>query len=94
MGQEPYCPVTSVYNQVMVELLPKNGLIMEEIPRLMVNNKIISASTVRQLIREDKFSELKDFLPESTYQYLMSSAAQSIIKRIKLVRADTKRKGG
>jgi [citrate (pro-3S)-lyase] ligase len=83
VGQEPYCPVTSVYNQVMAELLPKNGLIMEEIPRLMVNNKIISASTVRQLIREDKFSELKDFLPESTYQYLMSSAAQSIIKRIK-----------
>lgn len=83
VGQEPYCPITSVYNQVMAKVLPKNNLIMQEIPRLMINNKIISASKVRELIQENRFSELIDFLPESTYHYVMSSAAKDIINKIK-----------
>ena len=55
VGQEPYSPVTARYNQRMQALLPQWGIRVEEIPRL----EGISASRVRQLLRQGRLAELQ-----------------------------------
>ena len=65
VGQEPYSPVTARYNQRMQALLPQWGIRVEEIPRL----EGISASRVRQLLRQGRLAELQPLVPETTYAY-------------------------
>ena len=65
MGQEPYSPVTARYNQRMQALLPQWGIRVEEIPRL----EGISASRVRQLLRQGRLAELQPLVPETIYAY-------------------------
>ena len=65
VGQQPYSPVTARYNQRMQALLPQWGIRVEEIPRL----EGISASRVRQLLRQGRLAELQPLVPETTYAY-------------------------
>ena len=82
VGEEPYCPVTSTYNNVMQAILPKHGISVEVVARLSKENQPISASRVRQCIRENHLEETKHLLPLTTFQYLQSDAAQEIIRNI------------
>lgn len=79
IGQEPYCEVTSTYNQVMKATLPKGGVMVKEVARIANDGDIISASKVRSLLKYKQFETLKPFVPKSTYQYLKSEDAKTII---------------
>lgn len=83
VGEEPYCPVTSIYNKIMKEFLPKKGISVYEIPRLTMSEEIISASKVRKLIAEGKMKETKEMLPQSTWDFLQGQEACSIIEKLK-----------
>lgn len=83
VGEEPIDEVTREYNVTMKELLPKYGVDIMEIPRLMNGEVIISASKVRQAIKEDKFEILKGLVPITTYRYIESEEAKPIMERIK-----------
>lgn len=83
VGQEPYCPVTSVYNRVMRKELPRYGVTVHEIPRLEVEGQAVSASRVRQALRDDNWTELAKLLPSTTLDFLRSEEAQPIIRKIK-----------
>ncbi len=83
VGEEPYCPVTSIYNRIMKEFLPPKGIAVYEIPRLIMNEEIISASKVRKLIAEGKMKEIKEMLPHSTWDFLQRQEACSIIEKLK-----------
>lgn len=83
VGEEPLCEVTKVYNGTMKELLPKSGVEVFEVPRISIEEDAVSASRVRGLIKEDKLSEVKDLVPETTYNFLVSQEAEEIIKKIK-----------
>ena len=83
IGEEPYCPVTSRYNQVMKEVLPLKGIEVIEVPRKMVESRAISASSVRDAIRKDRWDLLEKLLPETTLSFLKSKEADKIIKSIK-----------
>ena len=65
-GDEPFSPVTRAYNERMKELLPDNGIRFEEIPRL----SDISAGRVRELIRAGRTEEIREMVPESTYEVI------------------------
>lgn len=65
-GEEPFSPVTRVYNERMKELLPANGISFEEIPRL----SDISAGEVRRLIAAGETDRVRDMVPESTYEII------------------------
>ncbi|MFI3886527.1 [citrate (pro-3S)-lyase] ligase [Streptococcus parauberis] len=82
VGEEPNSLVTNIYNQAMQEKLPQMGIDCIVIPRLSIDGEIVSASTVRQLIKEDNLEAIKKFVPESTYQYFKSSQASEIIRNI------------
>jgi [citrate (pro-3S)-lyase] ligase len=83
VGEEPYCQVTSKYNETMKELLPKFGIEFTIIERKKFDGKAISASIVREYIRENKFDEIKKIVPLATYEFLTSNEAKPIIEEIK-----------
>ncbi|MDR3593290.1 [citrate (pro-3S)-lyase] ligase [Clostridium sp.] len=82
VGEEPSCEVTKTYNDTMKEILPSYNVEVIEVPRIGVGNDITSASRVRKLIKENKFSEVKNLIPETTYKFLMSLEAKAIISKI------------
>lgn len=83
LGKEPYCKVTSIYNEAMKEILPKGGVDVVEVERLNIDGVAVSASKVRQLIRENEINETKKYVPSKTYEYLVSEEAKPVIERIK-----------
>src|SRR6056297_210185 len=83
VGEEPYCPVTAAYNREMQHILPHYGIEVEEIPRLLHGGAAISASKVRELIREEKWEEIEHLVPASTWNYLTSAEATAVIERIR-----------
>lgn len=82
VGEEPYCQVTAAYNRIMQEVLPAHGVMVEMIPRLVKDGQAISASRVRELIRNGKIEAVRELVPETTYRFLVSPEAREIISRI------------
>ncbi len=71
-GEEPFDPVTKNYNENMSTILPKYGMQFIEVPRYSLDSgRIINATKVRKLLKEKEFDELKDYVPESTFELLI-----------------------
>lgn len=69
VGSEPFCPVTSAYNQAMGRQLPEQEIELVELPRLERNGTAVSATAVRRLIREGRWEEMEPLVPEATFAY-------------------------
>ncbi|RGY98101.1 [citrate (pro-3S)-lyase] ligase [Clostridium sp. AM58-1XD] len=83
VGEEPASVVTGIYNDIMKQKLPENGIECIIVPRKELNGAVISASTVRKAIQDHNFAYLKELVPLSTYEYFISSEAAPVIDRIK-----------
>ena len=85
VGEEPKSLVTGTYNKIMASKLPEHGIKCIIVPRKTesTDGEIISASNVRQAIKEGNFEKMKSLVPESTYKFFTSPQAENIIKRIK-----------
>ena len=82
MGEEPHCSVTSIYNNIVKEILPKFGVDVVIIPRKEINNTVISASIVRKYLKEDNFEEIKKLVPKTTFDYLISDDFKKIKEKL------------
>lgn len=94
IGEEPFSETTGIYNKIMSEKLLENGIDCIIVPRkqyIYTENKTknnqphslpISASTVRQAIKEGNFTLLKQLVPETTLRYFESEEAIPVIKKI------------
>jgi [citrate (pro-3S)-lyase] ligase len=82
IGEEPYCPVTAVYNRVLKEELPAHGLEVVEIPRLALDGAVVSASRVRRCLRSGDLAGALRLVPPATAAYLTSSEAASVLAAI------------
>ncbi len=84
VGEEPYSAVTEAYNQAMRDILPKRGISLKVIPRFTApSGRIISASIVRESIRQDDWKGLRELVPDVTWEYLTASSHADIIQKIK-----------
>ncbi len=83
VGEEPFSEVTGIYNQVMARQLAEAGLTLTVIPRKEADGSAISASKVRQLIKEGRLEELRGLVPDSTYAYFTSDAGRETVEKIK-----------
>jgi len=88
VGTENYDATTLAYNNAMKALLPRAGVKLIEIDRKKAatntgETSVISASKVRQAIKDDRLSEIEEFLPESTRNYLKSNESECIKAKIK-----------
>ena len=73
VGSEPLDQVTAVYNKQMKEILPAYGIEVIEIPRLENSGGAVSASRVRRLLDEGDFEAVKELVPPTTYEYLLTN---------------------
>ncbi|MCR4745045.1 MAG: [citrate (pro-3S)-lyase] ligase [Lachnospiraceae bacterium] len=71
VGNEPDCRITGEYNSCLHEELPRYGIHLIEIPRKKYKDQIISASKVRELIKEKNYDLVRSLVPESTFSYIM-----------------------
>ena len=78
VGEEPFCRVTSSYNEQMKSFLPQHGVRVVEIPRREISEQAISASRVRSLAAEQRYEEIRPLVPETTYQFLVSPKGREI----------------
>ena len=84
VGEEPYCPITHLYNEAMQECLPQEGVEFHIIPRIASHGKAISASRVRQILRDGGMAEdVRGLVPEATYQFLLTSDGREVITAIR-----------
>lgn len=89
IGTEVYCNTTREYNEAMKRILPPKGVEVIELERKTVgtntgpNPNYISASKVRQAIREDRLGDVLDFLPDATRDFLLSGESAAIRAKIK-----------
>lgn len=79
LGEEPLSYNTSKYNKVLKDYLNSN---IKIIKRKKAGSKVISASLVRKLISANKIDNIKKYVPESTYKYLLSEKGQVIVNKI------------
>lgn len=70
VGTEPSDEVTAQYNKDMHVILINSGINVIEIPRKKINDEVISASSVRKLIKNKEWEKIKKIVPQSTYMVL------------------------
>lgn len=88
VGEENHCPTTSFYNITMKELLPKFKMELIEVPRKLSadptnNDDVISASKVRDHIKNNRMLSVLRYVPETTAAFLNSDEAKVIIAKIR-----------
>lgn len=83
VGEEPRSMVTGLYNQIMAQELPKAGIQCVEVPRLQVQGQVISASAVRQAIHDGRLEDVRDQLPQTTWNFFHSPQAEPVIDAIR-----------
>lgn len=89
VGEEPKSAVTSLYNAIMREELPRAGVECVVVPRLEYAGEPISASTVRRWLQtadralDISKSLLAHLLPRSTLRFLQSEVARPVLERIR-----------
>lgn len=72
IGEEPLDPITRQYNLQMHKILEEFGIEVNEIMRKGYQGNPISASYVRKCMEEERWKELKNYLPESSYKFCLS----------------------
>lgn len=82
VGEEPTSLVTGIYNQIMSEKLPENGIECVIVPRKENKGTVISASTVRQALKEENWPLLEELVPTTTLNYFKSPEARPVIDKI------------
>ncbi|AMC94156.1 hypothetical protein AOC36_09190 [Erysipelothrix larvae] len=82
VGDEPYSFATAIYNTVLKEVLEPT-IHVEILERKKINNHIVSATTVRKLLKEKNTEAVKPFVPATTYQYLISTDGQKTIEKLR-----------
>jgi [citrate (pro-3S)-lyase] ligase len=85
VGEEPYCPVTSLYNQAMADVLPEYGIRFVQIDRMEKDREPVSASRVRDILRRGGTADdVADLVPAATVDFLKTPGGQRIIEKIRV----------
>jgi [citrate (pro-3S)-lyase] ligase len=72
VGTESNDLVTNAYNNELIKALTNSTVALIILERKKVGSSIISASTVRKYIENNDFQKIKDFVPSSTYDFILS----------------------
>ena len=67
VGEEPFDTVTRQYNECMKERFPQYGIELVELPRIIQDGGVISATVVRRLIKENNIEQIRRLVPQTTF---------------------------
>ncbi len=82
VGEEPLSFATNIYNEAMRKVFA-GSIELVIIKRLESGTEVISASRVRKLFGEGDFDAIKQIVPETTYNFLISDEAKPIQDHLK-----------
>jgi len=85
VGSEPLSKTTNMYNNTLKEVLGEEGIEVIQIERSESKGRVISASYVRNYIREGRLEDAFNLLPETTIDFLKSDTGKEIIKKIEVM---------
>ena len=83
LGEEPLSHVTGIYNTILSSLLPESGIEVRILKRLEKDGRPVSASDVRNCLKEGNLEVANSLLPPSTASYLLSDEAKPVLERIR-----------
>ena len=83
VGDEPYCQVTEAYNEALKKVLPIYGVELHVVARKVFRDVPISASGVRDLIKQGDLQDLRNLLPEVTLEFLNTSLGKEIVEKLR-----------
>lgn len=87
VGTETYCKTTAGYNEAMRKLLPQHNIKFIEVDRVKETidkgQEFISASKVREAIKNDELEKYWKLLPKVTQDFFLSEESESIREKIK-----------
>ena len=81
-GEEPIDIVTLNYNNTLKGILEDSSIDVDIVKRKQIGDTIISASYVRNLLKNDKVKEAYKYLPKATINYLNSEKGKEIVKTL------------
>lgn len=82
LGEEKASQVTDLYNRALSALLPAGGVACVVLPRKEIGGRAVSASDVRQFLRDGRMEDARALLPECTFRYFSSPEAAPVIEAI------------
>ncbi len=80
VGEEPMSEMTAMYNKTLKKYLTNQ---LEIIPRKQLKDSVISASTVRNLLKKDHQDHAYQYLPQATVDFLETKEGKDAIRRLK-----------
>ena len=78
VGEEPFSPVTSLYNDALALALPAAGVALYTVPRLAVGGQPVSASRVRALLRAGELERVRPLVPDTTWRCIREAEKDKI----------------
>jgi [citrate (pro-3S)-lyase] ligase len=81
VGEEPLSQATAIYNQALKDVFNEE-IELIVIPRKELANEVISASRVRKLFKENDMDHIKNLVPKSTFEFLLSPEGRKIQDKI------------
>jgi [citrate (pro-3S)-lyase] ligase len=81
VGEEPLSQATAIYNQALKDVFNEE-IELIVIPRKEIANEVISASRVRKLFKENHMEQIKNLVPKSTFEFLLSPEGRKIQDKI------------
>ncbi len=84
IGTEPFSKTTNLYNEILKSVLPKYGIEVIECERYTIDNEVVSASKVRNYIKEGNLDKAYNLLPIESINFLKTKEGKEIIEKIKI----------
>ena len=82
VGEEPLSYATNIYNEAMKKVF-QNELNLIIIPRKEFEGEVISASRVREYLKDGRVNDLQGLVPETTFDFLVSEEGQRIQEKLR-----------
>ena len=73
VGSEPLSPLTNMYNEALLENLPKKNVEVTVIERLQKQGSPISASAFRKYLENGELEKAKALVPQTTFDYIQKN---------------------
>ncbi len=79
VGQEPFCSITSQYNETLKAMAEEYAIKLIEVPRVCKEHEAISASSVRKLLLQGDIEKALSLVPPSTGAFIASLEGRGLI---------------
>lgn len=73
VGTEPLSPLTNMYNEALLENLPKKNIEVTVFDRLERDGNPISASAFRKYLENGELEKAKSLVPQTTFDYILKN---------------------